>query len=345
MLLFAITLAVVAGSLLLYEHLRHRRAIELVVAAQQARTTVACKGVVQTRAYTPEGLVQSRAEVHRGEGRVVIRYLDGPAEGMEVIQADGQVWTRGGRGRGGRMMHTGHGAGEVDPDLLGEHYFAHIIGQATVAGRPATRLALRRHDGGGLDLWLDRESSLPLRTVVILPGGKAVSDTQYESIQYGVQPPSAQTPPRGQHGAGMAIEPTDAAGMEKALGFTPLQPSYVPAGFRPQGSYLHRMHGGQRVAGEMRYTDGLEALSIIQAKAGEAGMRGGGHGPPGRGGGMGRGRGSREGHGKGSGVPRRFERGLGPSGDVVVTREGDIDIMVMGDLPRDELERVAAGMQ
>jgi len=342
-LLFAVTLAVVAASVLVYEYCRHRRAMGSLVAAQQARTTVACKGVVQTRAYTPEGLVHSRAEVHRGEGRVVIRYLDGPAEGMEVIRSDGQVWTRGGRGRG-RMMHTGGGAAQLDPDLLGEHYRAHIIGQATVAGRPATRLALRRRDGGGLDLWLDREYSLPLRTVVILPGGKAVSDTQYESIEYGVTPPSEQTPPAGQQGAAMAIEPTDAAGMQRALGFTPLQPRYVPAGFRPQGTYLHRMHGGRRLAGEMRYTDGLGSLSILQREArGEALQRG--RGPEGRGGGMGKGHGPPEGQGKGGGVPRRFERGLGPAGDVVVTREGDVDIMVMGDLPRDELERVAAGME
>jgi negative regulator of sigma E activity len=359
LVLFFATLVVVAGALLIYGHCRHQRAIALVVAAQRARETVACEGTVQTRAYTPEGFSESHARVHRGEGRVVIRYLDGPVKGTEVIHAEGRVWARGGRGRGARMIRAGGDPLNLDPDLLREHYRARILGTGQVAGRPALYLALRRLHGGGLDLWLDRQTNLPLRTVLLAPDGRALSDTQYETIDFDVEPPARQTPPPAERGPVVAIEAADLETLAGAVGFDLLSPGYVPRGYRPQGSYLHRLRQGDRLAAELRYSDGLGSLSIIQMRAAEGGRNSGGP--------QGRGRGREEGPGEGVGRrdrggrdgsdPRRGERGagqgggagrfgreMGPAGNVVRMDKGDLSIIVTGDLPREELEKVAEGM-
>lgn len=344
LMLFLATLVVVAGALLVYGHCRHQRAIALVVAAQRARETVVCEGTVQTRAYTPEGFSESHARVHRGEGRVVIRYLDGPVKGTEVIHAEGRVWARGGRGRGARVIRAGRDPLGLDPDLLREHYSARILGTQQVAGRPALHLALRRHHGGGLDLWLDRQTDFPLRTVVLAADGRALSDTQYETIDFDVKPPAKQTPPASDRGPVVAIETTDLQAVAKAVGFDLLKPAYIPAGFRSQGSYLHRLRRGQQLAAELRYTDGLGALSIIQMKADDKGPgEGGGPRGPGAGGGKGRGK-DPPGEGKGQGGPGRFGRDFGPAGNVVRTDKGDLTVIVTGDLPREELEKVAEGM-
>jgi len=344
------SLVVAAAAMLGYGQLMRHRAIELVVAAQEARRELPSRGTVQTRAYTAAGFIQSRAEIHRGSGRVIIRYLDGPLEGAELVQMDGSVWLRGGGGRGRRAMHVGEDPPCVDRDLLREHYVVRVLAPARVAERPALHVAVRRERGGGLDLWVDQQNHFPLRTVAIASDGRAISDTRYETIRFDVEPPVSQAPPPSEQGPSVAIEAIDDRALQETVGFKLMKPRYIPPGFKEQGSYLHRLRQGTRLAAELRYTDGLSPLSIIQMQAGRPGrVNGQGRGlngpQDGRDGGEHGGRWRGQGDASHTpGTPRRFERALGPLGNVVTVQKGSINIVVTGALPREELEKVAEGL-
>lgn len=350
-LFFLGALVVAVAAMVGYGQLARHRAIELVVAAQEARRELPSKGTVVTRAYTPAGFIQSRAEIHRGSGRAVIRYLDGPLGGTELVQMNGSVWFRGGGRRGMRAMQVGEDPPSVDRDLLRQHYVVRILGATRVAERPALHVAVRRGRGGGLDLWVDQQTHFPLRTVAIATDGRAISDTRYETIRFDVEPPVPQAPPPSEQGPSVTIEATDQRALQKAVGFELMAPRYIPPGFKEQGSYLHRLRQGTRLAAELRYTDGLSPLSIIQMQAGRPGRANGqGRGLNGQRDGRGAGEHGGRGRGQGDashppGTPRRFERAVGPLGNVVTAQKGGINIVVTGALPREELEKIAEGME
>ena len=360
-LLFAATALLAAGGLHAYGSWSQRRAVGLALKAQTARATVACTGVVVTRTYTPSGPVTSRARVLRGEGRMDVEFLAGPAQGVAVLRDGRRIWRR----RGGRprdlVMETSQEAIDLDEDLLKHNYIARILGSGQMAGRSVSRLALRHRWGrGGLQIWIDHETFFPLRIITIDPHGRAVSDTRYESIEYHTPPPppaSGPPPPPG-----LRMRPIELDEAQQVLGFTVLRPSYLPRGFRREAPQLHEFRGPRPPAIELRYTDGLNMLSIVEMKPparGQGARRGaganGGRGRAGRGMGPGArrpggagGRGSPGLGGRGSGpdgAPRRFEP-MGPPGGRPVRRVyGDVTVIVMGDLPPAELERVADSLR
>ncbi len=316
---------------------------ELVERTAAALDTVAVRGTVVTRALTPHGLVTTRAEVHRGDGRVVVRYLAGPAQGTTIYRDGDAVWARGPRGGLRRQAQLGDG---WSAELLERNWQFTIVGRRRVAARP-TIVFSGRGPGGSLTVAADRATWFPLSLERRDSAGETITATTWQIADFSVAPPPPPEPPPAGHGPPrgerrrIALADLQEAFEAGAHDFTLLEPTWLPPGFELEGWYLHEGPGGVMV--EARCTDGLRALLVLQRSAAAPEPPGGGpaHRPGGRG--MGRGGGAMRGQaGMGYG-PMMHLRGAG--GHAVRRVIGDTAATVIGPIRAEDLERVANDLQ
>jgi len=335
--LFVVVAGLTAAGLYAYSATRQASAIDLVLRAQRARLDVTAKGTARIRTYTRQGLTDIRAVVHRGNGDLEIAYLDGPVGGARVGCRQGRIWRSGGPCRCDRRIDVAGGLAELDEERIAENYVARVAGEGEVAGRRATHVVLRQRDGcAGVDLWVDAENGFPLRTTVVDAGGRSVSDTVYETIDYSVGPPPAEQPV--QRRADLFVTPTTPGEVPQLVGFEFLKPTYLPPGFVEEGYFVHRFCGGRKPAIEIRHSDGLAVLSVVEMQTQGTGACMEAEGCSGSGPGMGQG-----GHGQGSGrhMPRRLERTAQAFGGAATIERDGVIVVVMGQVSADELQRVA----
>ncbi len=310
---------------------------ELVERTAAALDSVAVKGTVLTRVLTPRGLVRTRAKVHRGDGRVVIRYLSGPAKGTTIYREGSAVWARGPQGRVRRQAELGEAWSR---ELLRRNWSFATLGRRRVAGRP-TIVFTGTGPGGSITVAADRETAFPLGIERRNTDGQILSTTVWQTADFSVAPPPKSEAPQrvsaGQGGRRSRVTPGEA---RAAADFPVLEPAWLPRGFELEAWYLHRSPGGTMV--EARYTDGLRPLLVLERSASASPERGGARrGPGGRVMGMGRGP-MRGPGGAGTGAMMRL-RGTG--GEAVRRVIGDTAVVVMGSMRVEDLERVASSLR
>jgi outer membrane lipoprotein-sorting protein len=250
----------------------------------------------------------------------------------------------------------------VDRALAERNYEARVVGESSVAGRSARTVEIAPRGGGRvvLRLWLDKETGFALRRERYNVEGRLTSRTEYTRVEFGpVIAPDVFRVPEGWQT--VRAEETEsglsAAQLSIRLGFEVRPPAYIPAGYVLVGGYEKQWGRWHMRAAELRYTDGLRVLSIFQHRhPGHPGLEPRGHGErQGRGrgrGGRGRGGGGRaRGRGRGGGL------GLGPPrpGDLTLLNRGsekvlrffgpEIAVVVIGDLPEEELVRIAKSVE
>ncbi len=223
-------------------------------------------------------------------------------------------------------------------------------------------------------LWLDRETSFALKRERYNAEGKLTSGTEYAEVEFGAHVDAGIFAiPDGWRvvDADGGGEPLSIAEIERRLGFSVLPPRYVPPGYQLTGRYLRKRGRWEFQAAELRYTDGLRVLSVFQRERerGEREGRGGDHsqarghgGEHGRGGSddtrdrdggrsrpheQGQEGGRRESEGRrdrgGSGLPGAEGTTLSDRGSEKALHYLGTDrvVVVIGDLPAEELMRVA----
>ncbi|MFB3882779.1 MAG: sigma-E factor regulatory protein RseB domain-containing protein [Armatimonadota bacterium] len=246
----------------------------------------------------------------------------------------------------------------VDRALAERNYTAKETGREVIAGRPTTAVAIAPRAGGPavLRLWLDNETGFALKRERHNAEGRLVSATEYSKVAFGgsvsedlfAVPPSfviAYRPPPAEK---LTVE-----GLRERVGFEVSAPGHLPAGFVLTGGYVGEWGRWGLQAAELRYTDGIRVLSVYERQ--HRGERDGGrrrHGRRGWGEGDGRGRrggrGGERGHGRGGGGGG----GFGPPGEEMSFSDRGYEkavrllgpsvvVIVVGDLTREELERVA----
>lgn len=336
----AIAMAVVA--LVLYPRLAppagSDEGLELAQRSAHALDTVSIRGIVRTIAQTSRGPVETRAEVHRGEGRVVIRYLSGPAKGTVIHRQGEMVWALGPHGRLRRWARLTDSLWRRN--LLARNWRFRIVGRSRVAGRPVV-VFTGTGPGGELTVSADRETAFPLAIKRKEPDGKLLTASEWESADFSVAPPARmQIPQMAAGGMGSRWERLPIHELQARVDFELLQPRWLPDGFELDGWYLHQGHGGTVV--ETRYTDGLRPLMILQRQLSIE--RGNGLRPepragPRQRGGMTRGMRGMAGHG-------RLMRLRAAAGGRAVRRQIDgVQVVVVGAAPIDQLERIVNSMQ
>ena len=238
----------------------------LVRAAAQALREVSVKGTVVTVVRTPQSEREYRAEVHRGEGRTVLRYLDGPAEGMAVHRQRGAIWVEGREaeaGRGTRRAEVGERS--LETDLLRRNWTFRTAGTRRVAGR-STTLVQGTGPGGSLTLAVEHETGFPLYMSRRGPDGVRISESTWLDVDFSVEPPpKLDLPEKREERRRTRTTPEEA---REAVEFTVLEPTWLPDNWELRTWYLlERPHRPAAATVEARYTDGLRTLTIMQRSA------------------------------------------------------------------------------
>lgn len=237
-------------------------ATELVRRASTALRQVAVKGSVRTTARTPEGERKLEAQMHRGEGRFVMRFLTGPREGTRVHRQDDAVWIEREEGRPMRRANVG-GEG-MGRDLLARNWTFTSAGTRRVAGRTTT-LVRGTGPGGSIELAIDRETDFPLHISRRDPKGRLISETTWIEADFSVEaPPKAESPPKRDRPRRKAVTLQEARGV---VDFTVHEPGWLPEGWELQGWFVHDGQRGQMVMA--RFSDGLRPMTVTQLSARE----------------------------------------------------------------------------
>jgi outer membrane lipoprotein-sorting protein len=339
---------------------------DLVWRSEAASEQVSVEGEVRTMVQLGRRAERATAEVRAARGKMRFDY-----------EADGRRWSLIDDGHDLIQLRPKQEEAVIlarptlvtDRELAERNYTARITGEVTVAGRRTRVVEITPRDGGtpAWRLWVDRETGLALKRERYNYTGDLTMATEYLSLRFGAPAPAElfTIPPgwtrkeRDGAGARLSVE-----ALSKRVGFEVAQPGYLPPGYVLVGGYLgHGRDGGPGMA-ELRYTDGLRLMSVFERPGGAedesaAPEVGGGRGPrqgrggmsPAVGGGRGRHRGGR-GEGGGMGGGRRERRGFGAArGGMTITDRGgakalrysrdDRVVVVVGDLPEEELIRVA----
>jgi len=180
----------------------------------------------------------------------------------------------------------------------------------TVAGREAWVIATRPPNGQQRKIWVDKQTYVQLRQDVVQGNGRT-SSTYFTRIDYSAEPPPAMlafVPPPGallaEGGHGRPIPAAEAGRMAQGWGGL-REVKSLPAGFRLRGFYRHQFQGRPAL---VALYDGpsSQTLSVFQGPAmGMSGM---------------------------AEDKRRLR--------FVSARKGNADVIVMGPLSQEELQKV-----
>jgi outer membrane lipoprotein-sorting protein len=262
-----------------------REAASLLLASENAEKRVSYAGTKVIRIYRPEDgtLVTERVVRvwHREPSQTRIEIVS-PAENLGMVMVDNgeSLWIFHPRRQAWRQMRWK--APEACPRLLLRNYDAQILRREPVAGRSAITLRLTsRHPGNpSKTVWIDTDSKLALRHEIFDPSGRRVSTSEFRDIALEASlPANLFTIPAEarveQRRRGRPLEPWLVP--EKgspALTIEP--PRYVPAGYELMSRFGFRR--GEREFAHLRYTDGLNTLSLFverKPRDGDAGAEDG----------------------------------------------------------------------
>lgn len=268
--------------------------------------------------------VQAFVSVHRSKSNLRMEYTSGPMRGTVVIENENAVYTLRKSERTAYLAYPAPADSKVS--LLLKNYKPLLLGTQKVAGRPADIINLQPKIAGNpkVKLWIDRSTGLILRSERYLHSGKLATRSTFESIDFTPNiPNSIFVLPKQWKKINVQCEncPVSVENVRKTVGFTPVLPSYVPKGYVLEGYFLRQMGCGNHVA-VVKYTNGLNSITIFQRTCG-------------MGKGMQRGRGQ-----KGYGMNRCITKSE-PFGNIAQTRIKDINITVSGDISKTQIEKIA----
>jgi len=332
--------------------------------SEEAAKQVSAVGRAQTMIVLDGGEVQAVAQVHAERGKLRLDY-DALHRKWSLIDDGERLVHLDPRRR--RAMITPRPGFVLDRSLAERNYVAFVTEEASavIAGRPTEVIDIvPRGEGPRVwRLWLDKETGFVLKRERHSVTGRRISGTEYLEIEFNVPTDSDLFGvPKGWESVGPSERQQDLSleELSRRMGFDVLSPHNLPSGYVPWGRYESRRGPGHGTMAELRYTDGLRVLSILQREPRAAAGPPGEGPPPGRLGRERHGRGPAPGRGPGLGrgrEPGRGGRGFGPpefGAMSVVDRGGQKAlryfgrnrvIFVVGDLTVDQLTWIAKGIR
>jgi len=232
---------------------------ELLRRSQQAERAHSYRGARVSRMFFPRYNVTVVAGViHQRPATTRVEYLSPSSiEGTVVLQVGAQRWRR---ASGDRLWQRAAAPPEPEAfDLLMRNYDLRVSpGTQPVAQRDCSLLLIDpRHKGNpSKRMWIDRGTGLVLRTELLNWKQQHISISAFRDIQ--IDPNLADVLP-------LLAPPRQAqiAPRRTAFGFQPVHPTYIPPGYVSRGA--DPMTLGKFTAAHLRYTDGLNTISLFQA--------------------------------------------------------------------------------
>ena len=200
----------------------------------------------------------------------------------------------------------------LDVAALSEWYDFQLIGDSRVADRPAAALAVRPKDQHryGFELHLDRESALPLKSLLLGESGQLLERLQYTHFAVGaVDPTHLQSGP--------SCKPVKPVAEQSEQEDVAWHSDWLPPGFRLLDSNVRPSPASGEPVSWLSYGDGLARLSVFLEPL----------------------------HGAAVADARNQ---MGPTVAVskrLTTTDGDVMVTVVGEVPLGTAERIALSMR
>jgi sigma-E factor negative regulatory protein RseB len=251
---------------------------------------------------------------HRVEEAGVVRerllQLDGPEQ--EVLRVDGSAQCVSGTLVDQLDDPQAWSSRDLNSQRLLESYDLRVIGKSRVAGRAAVVLALSPRDQHryGVELHLDQESALPLKSLLLNDKGQLLERFQFTQLEVGVPPTDQEL----QSGAG--CQPV-AAGKAATEVVESWRSDWLPPGFTLTRVAERRSPASNEQVASLVYFDGLAHFSVfVEPLRGVMAAD------------------ARSQLGPTAAVSRRLE-----------TADGNVMVTVVGEIPLGTAERVALSMR
>ncbi|MFL9815288.1 MucB/RseB C-terminal domain-containing protein [Stutzerimonas sp. VN223-3] len=200
---------------------------------------------------------------------------------------------------------------QFDPNVLSKWYDFQVIGESRVAGRPTVALAIRPKDQHryGFELHLDRETALPLKSLLLDENGQLLERFQFTHFS----PDSVQLTDVQ---AGSACKPVS-LNAERESKVPKWHSDWLPMGFQLLDSNVRPSPASDESVAWLSYGDGLARFSVFLEP-----LRGA--------------------------VVEDARSQMGPTVAVskrISTAGGDVMVTVVGEIPLGTAERVALSMR
>ncbi|MFK0089404.1 MucB/RseB C-terminal domain-containing protein [Pseudomonas sp. NPDC090755] len=247
------------------------------------------------------------------DGKVSERLLqlDGPAQ--EVVRVDGHTQCVSGTLVSGVDNTPDSAARVLDPLKLMSWYDLGVAGKSRVAGRGAVVVTLTPRDQHryAFELHLDRETGLPLKSLMLDDKGRLLERFQFARLD------TAQAPSDDELKAGGQCKPVAQAAAQAAQPATGWRSDWLPPGFELIDSSVRKDSQGKGAVSSLMYDDGLARFSVFLE--------------------------SLE-----SGSAADIRTQLGPTVAVsrrLTTPKGEVMVTVVGEIPIGTAERIALSMR
>lgn len=204
--------------------------------------------------------------VQHGQVRERLLQLDGSAQ--ETVRVDGRTQCVSGTLMAGLGSSPGAAPRALDPEKLSAFYELAVIGKSRVAARQAVILSLKPRDlyRYGFELHLDRETGLPLKSLLLNDKGQLLERFQFTRLNTAHAPADSDLQPSSN------CKPVPLAGPDPAdMAVTQAwHLEWLPPGFELTRSSARKDSLTQAVVNSLMYEDGLARFSVFLEPVSEA---------------------------------------------------------------------------
>lgn len=197
--------------------------------------------------------------VQDGKVRERLLQLDGSAQ--EVVRIDGRTQCVSGSLVAGLEDTPDSSARALDPQKLKNWYELAVIGKSRVAGRPAVIVSLTPRDQHryGFELHLDRESGLPLKSLLLNEKGQLLERFQFTRL-HTADVPDDQDLQASDECKIVALDSNKASAAKTAQAW---HSDWLPPGFELTSSSTHKDPQTKVQVSSLMYDDGLARFSVF----------------------------------------------------------------------------------
>ncbi len=196
--------------------------------------------------------------VQDGKVRERLLQLDGSAQ--EVVRIDGHTQCVSGTLIAGLGDSPSSAARALDPQKLKNWYDLAVIGKSRVAGRAAVIVSLVPRDQHryGFELHLDKETGLPLKSLLLNEKGQLLERFQFTQLDTDVPPESKLQP--GPDCKTIALDSDKASAAKVAQTW---HSDWLPPGFELTSSNARKDPETKTQVNSLMYDDGLARFSVF----------------------------------------------------------------------------------
>ena len=203
--------------------------------------------------------------VRDGKVRERLIQLDGSAQ--EVVRVDGHTQCVSGALVAGLGDMPDSHTRSLDPQTLKTWYDIAVIGKSRVAGRPAVVVSLTPRDQHryGFELHLDRETGLPLKSLLLNDKGQLLERFQFTELNTAKPPEESQVQPSAECKP-VVLLTNQAQPQAQALGAAVAQlwhSDWLPPGFELVSSTARVDPATKVEVSSLMYDDGLSRFSVF----------------------------------------------------------------------------------